>query len=141
MNFYRLENGRVTDIWTQFDGLGLMQQLGALPDDVHEAEVAPRSHDAAIHGDERCLARDGATSQPAPHATPSALEFPPRLVAAFSSTHSTTSTSCSAVTAGSPSSRKPPPTPSDTHACSMRHCDRSMSSSDEPTTALVQNWS
>jgi predicted ester cyclase len=30
MNFYRLENGRVTDIWTQFDGLGLMQQLGAL---------------------------------------------------------------------------------------------------------------
>ena len=31
MNFYRLENGRVTDIWTQFDGLGLMQQLGALP--------------------------------------------------------------------------------------------------------------
>jgi steroid delta-isomerase-like uncharacterized protein len=31
MNFYRVENGRVTDIWTQFDGLGLMQQLGALP--------------------------------------------------------------------------------------------------------------
>jgi predicted ester cyclase len=31
MNFYLLENGRVTDIWTQFDGLGLMQQLGAVP--------------------------------------------------------------------------------------------------------------
>jgi steroid delta-isomerase-like uncharacterized protein len=31
MNFYRLERGRVTDIWTQFDGLGLMRQLGALP--------------------------------------------------------------------------------------------------------------
>jgi steroid delta-isomerase-like uncharacterized protein len=31
MNFYRLENGRVTDIWTQFDGVGLQQQLGALP--------------------------------------------------------------------------------------------------------------
>jgi steroid delta-isomerase-like uncharacterized protein len=31
MNFYRLEDGRVTDVWTQFDGLGLMQQLGALP--------------------------------------------------------------------------------------------------------------
>jgi steroid delta-isomerase-like uncharacterized protein len=31
MNFYRLKDGRVTDIWTQFDGLGLMQQLGAIP--------------------------------------------------------------------------------------------------------------
>jgi steroid delta-isomerase-like uncharacterized protein len=31
MNFYRLKNGRVTDIWTQFDGLTMMQQLGALP--------------------------------------------------------------------------------------------------------------
>src|SRR5262249_25906539 len=31
MNFYRLENGRVTDVWTQFDGLGMMQQLGAVP--------------------------------------------------------------------------------------------------------------
>ena len=31
MNFYRLENGRVTDIWTQFDGAALMQQLGSVP--------------------------------------------------------------------------------------------------------------
>ena len=31
MNFYRLKHGRVTDIWTQFDGVALMQQLGALP--------------------------------------------------------------------------------------------------------------
>jgi steroid delta-isomerase-like uncharacterized protein len=31
MNFYRLEDGRLTDIWTQFDGVGMMQQLGALP--------------------------------------------------------------------------------------------------------------
>jgi len=31
MNFYRLENARVTDIWTQFDGVGLMQQLGVMP--------------------------------------------------------------------------------------------------------------
>ena len=30
MNFYRLKDGRVTDIWTQFDG-ALMQQLGATP--------------------------------------------------------------------------------------------------------------
>lgn len=30
MNFYRLENGRVTDIWTQFDGVAMMQQLGAI---------------------------------------------------------------------------------------------------------------
>jgi steroid delta-isomerase-like uncharacterized protein len=30
MNFYRLKNGRVTDIWTQFDGVALMQQLGAI---------------------------------------------------------------------------------------------------------------
>jgi steroid delta-isomerase-like uncharacterized protein len=27
MNFYRLQNGRVTDVWTQFDGAGMMQQL------------------------------------------------------------------------------------------------------------------
>jgi len=31
MNFYRLKDGRVTDIWTQFDSVGLMQQLGAIP--------------------------------------------------------------------------------------------------------------
>jgi steroid delta-isomerase-like uncharacterized protein len=31
MNFYRLEGGRVTDIWTQFDGVALLQQLGAIP--------------------------------------------------------------------------------------------------------------
>ena len=29
MNFYRLKNGRVTDVWTQFDGAGMMQQLSA----------------------------------------------------------------------------------------------------------------
>ena len=31
MNFYRLRDGHVTDIWTQFDGVALMQQLGAPP--------------------------------------------------------------------------------------------------------------
>jgi steroid delta-isomerase-like uncharacterized protein len=31
MNFYRLRDGRVTDIWTQFDGVALLQQLGAIP--------------------------------------------------------------------------------------------------------------
>jgi steroid delta-isomerase-like uncharacterized protein len=31
MNFYRLKDGRVTDIWTQFDSAGMMQQLGAIP--------------------------------------------------------------------------------------------------------------
>ena len=31
MNFYRLKDGHVTDIWTQFDGVALMQQLGAIP--------------------------------------------------------------------------------------------------------------
>ena len=31
MNFYRLKDGRVTDIWTQFDGAAMMQQLGAMP--------------------------------------------------------------------------------------------------------------
>jgi steroid delta-isomerase-like uncharacterized protein len=31
MNFYRLKDGRVTDIWTQFDGDALIQQLGAIP--------------------------------------------------------------------------------------------------------------
>jgi steroid delta-isomerase-like uncharacterized protein len=29
MNFYRLKDGRVTDIWTQFDGVAMMRQLGA----------------------------------------------------------------------------------------------------------------
>jgi steroid delta-isomerase-like uncharacterized protein len=31
MNFYRLKDGRVTDIWTQFDGVTMLQQLGAIP--------------------------------------------------------------------------------------------------------------
>ncbi|HVU77966.1 MAG TPA: ester cyclase [Gaiellaceae bacterium] len=31
MNFYRVAGGRITDIWTQFDGLALMQQIGAPP--------------------------------------------------------------------------------------------------------------
>jgi steroid delta-isomerase-like uncharacterized protein len=31
MNFYRVADGKITDVWTQFDGLGLLQQLGALP--------------------------------------------------------------------------------------------------------------
>ena len=31
MNFYRLKDGRVTDIWTQFDGVAMMQQLGNHP--------------------------------------------------------------------------------------------------------------
>jgi predicted ester cyclase len=30
MNFYRLRNGRVTDVWTQFDSVGMLQQLGVL---------------------------------------------------------------------------------------------------------------
>ena len=31
MSFYRLKNGRVTYIWTRFDGVALLQQLGASP--------------------------------------------------------------------------------------------------------------
>jgi steroid delta-isomerase-like uncharacterized protein len=31
MNFYRLSGGKITDVWTQFDALGLMQQIGAMP--------------------------------------------------------------------------------------------------------------
>jgi steroid delta-isomerase-like uncharacterized protein len=31
MNFYRLKDGLVTDIWAQFDSVGLMQQIGAIP--------------------------------------------------------------------------------------------------------------
>ena len=30
MNFYRLKDGRVTDVWAQSDALGMMQQLGAI---------------------------------------------------------------------------------------------------------------
>jgi steroid delta-isomerase-like uncharacterized protein len=29
MNFYRLRDGRVTDMWTQFDGTAMVQQLSA----------------------------------------------------------------------------------------------------------------
>ena len=28
MNFYRLSDGLITDVWTQFDAAGMMQQLG-----------------------------------------------------------------------------------------------------------------
>jgi hypothetical protein len=31
MNFYRLRRGRITDVWTQFDGVGMLQQLGVMP--------------------------------------------------------------------------------------------------------------
>ena len=31
MNFYRLKEGRITDIWTTFDGVAMMQQLAAIP--------------------------------------------------------------------------------------------------------------
>ena len=31
MNFYRLKDGRVTDVWTQFDGAAMMQQLRGQP--------------------------------------------------------------------------------------------------------------
>ena len=30
--FYRIENGRITEIWSLPDGLGLMQQLGVIPE-------------------------------------------------------------------------------------------------------------
>ena len=32
MNFYRLEDGKITEVWTQFDGVAMMQQLGAIPE-------------------------------------------------------------------------------------------------------------
>jgi steroid delta-isomerase-like uncharacterized protein len=43
MNFYRLKNGRVTDIWAQSDALGMMQQLGAIPtwQEEHAPHVPP----------------------------------------------------------------------------------------------------
>lgn len=31
MNFYQLKEGRITDVWTQFDGVGMLQQLGVMP--------------------------------------------------------------------------------------------------------------
>jgi steroid delta-isomerase-like uncharacterized protein len=31
MNFYRLKDGRVIDVWTQFDGVAMMQQLSGSP--------------------------------------------------------------------------------------------------------------
>jgi steroid delta-isomerase-like uncharacterized protein len=32
MNFYRPAGGKITEVWTQFDALGLLQQLGAIPE-------------------------------------------------------------------------------------------------------------
>jgi predicted ester cyclase len=31
MNFYRLGDGKIVEVWTQFDALGLLQQLGSPP--------------------------------------------------------------------------------------------------------------
>jgi steroid delta-isomerase-like uncharacterized protein len=31
MNFYTLSNGRITEVWTQYDGVGMLQQLGVMP--------------------------------------------------------------------------------------------------------------
>jgi steroid delta-isomerase-like uncharacterized protein len=31
MNFYKLSNGRITEVWTQFDALSMLQQLGVMP--------------------------------------------------------------------------------------------------------------
>ena len=31
MNVYRIADGRITEVWTQTDGLGLMEQLGVPP--------------------------------------------------------------------------------------------------------------
>lgn len=31
MNFYKLANGKITDVWTQFDAMSLMMQIGAIP--------------------------------------------------------------------------------------------------------------
>ena len=32
MNVYRLAGGKITEVWTQLDTLGLLQQLGAIPE-------------------------------------------------------------------------------------------------------------
>ena len=40
MNFYRLKDGHVTDIWTQFDGAAMMQQPGAVQPDVRVSSQA-----------------------------------------------------------------------------------------------------
>jgi SnoaL-like polyketide cyclase len=43
MNFYRLKGSRVTDIWTQFDGDAMMQQLAAIASsDASGAPQRPR---------------------------------------------------------------------------------------------------
>jgi steroid delta-isomerase-like uncharacterized protein len=31
MNLYRLVDGRITEVWTQFDGVSMLQQLGVMP--------------------------------------------------------------------------------------------------------------
>ena len=39
MNFYTLKDGRITDVWTQYDAMAMMQQLGVMP--VPEATASP----------------------------------------------------------------------------------------------------
>ena len=31
MNFYTLADGRITEVWTQYDAIAMMQQLGVMP--------------------------------------------------------------------------------------------------------------
>ena len=31
MNFYTLRDGRITEVWTQYDGIAMLQQLGVMP--------------------------------------------------------------------------------------------------------------
>jgi steroid delta-isomerase-like uncharacterized protein len=31
MNFYTLSGGRITEVWTQYDAMSMMQQLGVMP--------------------------------------------------------------------------------------------------------------
>lgn len=33
MNFYHVDDGKITDVWTQFDGVSILQQLGVLSDE------------------------------------------------------------------------------------------------------------
>lgn len=32
MNFYHLRDGRITDVWTQFDAVAMLEQLGVMPE-------------------------------------------------------------------------------------------------------------
>jgi len=41
ISFYRIEGGKITESWTVEDELGLMRQIGAIPEPGQSEEASP----------------------------------------------------------------------------------------------------